>query len=391
VLKLNYKMLIKNEKNGTTSIGIAIIIFSILFLLSSSFINLENNNNSNKDSKSNNYPEDNYVFFLNNTLLGVNNIEIESYPNIEIGSPIKREIIYKGSSFKLYSNFLSSNFFTINVPKKSDEEIKYFLVYGKVERETGDNDIIIKFNGNNYYEGKGDSNSFPIVINPNNNEYNPINKTTNTSNNNILKFQIVKPKFFQIWDWNNVYVKDLTIIKVKKDLGKKTRNFNFYLQKDYLKNVYLSLTVDCQTYEDNSNVKVNVNGYDITNIYFDCDGRYNTKEVEIPLDTLKNNNNLTFTSDGYVKLSYNIKKVYYNDKFKYKFEIYNFKDITDILIYGDFNKDEIDLRINDRLITLKDKDFMSIIDYIKYGVNEIEILEKPLDIKELYIEKDYWY
>ncbi len=384
-------MLIKNEKNGTTSIGIAIIIFSILFLLSSSFINLENNNNSNKDSKSNNYPEDNYVFFLNNTLLGVNNIEIESYPNIEIGSPIKREIIYKGSSFKLYSNFLSSNFFTINVPKKSDEEIKYFLVYGKVERETGDNDIIIKFNGNNYYEGKGDSNSFPIVINPNNNEYNPINKTTNTSNNNILKFQIVKPKFFQIWDWNNVYVKDLTIIKVKKDLGKKTRNFNFYLQKDYLKNVYLSLTVDCQTYEDNSNVKVNVNGYDITNIYFDCDGRYNTKEVEIPLDTLKNNNNLTFTSDGYVKLSYNIKKVYYNDKFKYKFEIYNFKDITDILIYGDFNKDEIDLRINDRLITLKDKDFMSIIDYIKYGVNEIEILEKPLDIKELYIEKDYWY
>ena len=118
----------------------------------------------------------------------------------------------------------------------------------------------------------------------------------------------------------------------------------------------------------------------------------NTKITgNIPLNILNGDdekNTIEFEPDGFYKLGYGINKIYYNDKKNYKFHLNNYNGIGDVIMYGDFDRTVIDVKINNHQITLVRNEIESILDLLRIGTNEIKILTDKVEIEELIIEND---
>ena len=115
--------------------------------------------------------------------------------------------------------------------------------------------------------------------------------------------------------------------------------------------------------------------------------------MNVPLSILKNQgaNSIIMETEGYYKVAYSLNKIYFNDKDVYKFTINSFNDIVDVIIYGDFDKNVIDLRLNSQTFSLARDEIKSIIPYLRFGTNELRILTKPVEIEELIVEKNEFY
>jgi len=59
-----------------------------------------------------------------------------------------------------------------------------------------------------------------------------------------------------------------------------------------------------------------------------------------------------------------------------------------VFIYGEFDVDAIDIKLNNEILSVNKNEIQSIIRHLKYGTNEITILTKPVEIEELSIEQD---
>jgi len=376
-------------KKGDIEVGIGIIILAFLFLLSGIFVDNSGTNNSNLKSNYNNTNNSMILFHLTNTIIGKQNKISEGFPNIEVGSPYETNVVYQTSSFALTANFLMHNIYQILLPLRKNYEIDHYLVYAKLNKSNGDDNVIVKINGLEGYKGNFKSTDIPIILTP-------VNSTTITQNNktkivNKITFEINKPKFYQIWKWDDYTIKNLKIAEVAKKTNQKEKTFQFYVNKKNLERVTLGLTVDCADSETNNGLSIYVNNYSLYTISFNCQGRYSSKTLEIPLNILKNNNILTFKTNGYYKISYLINKIYYNNVSTYYFNINNFNSIVDVIMYGNFDQETLDLKINNKLVTLHRGETISILKYINYGVNRIYILDLPINIKNLYIQGINYY
>jgi hypothetical protein len=60
-------------------------------------------------------------------------------------------------------------------------------------------------------------------------------------------------------------------------------------------------------------------------------------------------------------------------------------------MYGDFDKEIIDIKLNSQIMSLRRDEIKSIIQYLRFGTNELKILTKPVEIKEFIIEKNEFY
>ncbi len=370
------------KKKGNFGIGLVIIALGFLFLIFGSSFVESSTKHSNTGVYYNSTSGSNYLLELHNLTLGRQRIAVESYPNLEVGSPEEKDVVFQSSSIKLLSNFLTKTDFEVRIPVKPDECIEYLLFYTSPDIESLSNDVIVTVNNDSVYVGRLDFTDIPILI--------PV---PNNVSGNVLtvKVYVDKPRFFQVWKWNSLYLKNNKIVEVVRKKDNSEQSFRFYVLNPSLESLYVNLLVDCADSERGSTLEVLVNNYSLSKFSFDCEHLHNSKTISVPLNIVGRDNKITFRTDGYLKFSYNIKKVFFNDKFVYTFNLNNYNDIVDVVVRGDFDKETIDIKVNGHLMELDRNEIKSILPYLRIGVNQIEFLSKPLDIKEFYVEKVDWY
>jgi hypothetical protein len=378
---------INKTKKASSQIGIIIMLMAGLLLLGSIFVD-DGNQPSKNDylndrnyNKNNSYPEEDYLFYLNQTDIGRQKKITESFPNIEIGSKTENNIIHIGNDFKLKANPFSKTYYSFDLDFKKPQDVQQLLIYFKPERITGDQDLKILVNNQIYFQNKARTGEIPITINK---------KLASNQTKVTITFMLDKPKWYQIFNWNSFEVKELKVMEISQDSSNNEKEFNFQLDKDYLERVELNLLVDCEKpTTDNPSIKTTINGYIISDENPQCEKYINRITKKIPENILRTNKNtIKFETNGYYKLSYSINKIYFNDKDTYKFTINSFNDIIDVIMYGDFDKDVIDIKINEQTMAIGRDEIVSIIPYLKFGTNEIEFLTKPVEIKEFVVEKN---
>lgn len=383
----------KINKIAGNQIGIGIIIVALLLFVSGIIFNpnvnitdktnSNNINNNNSDYDKYGYPEPNYLFYLNQTNIGRETKVTQNFANIDLGSKIQYNVIYNGNNFFLNANAFTSNTYTFQVPLNKPENINNLLLYFDQKRDRGNQQLIIKVDGKIISKNLGRDQDIPIKIN---------NIQNRTSIN--ISLQLEKPSWYSIFNWNKYEVSNLKVVEERQNKANNVRDFDFLIDKDNLKHLYVDLSVLCPKDKKIGNaIEILVNGQIISNENIDCVAKYKKLTSNIPITALKNNqiNRIEFRTTGFYKMAYSLNKIYYTDQSVYKFKIDSFNNILDVLIHGDFDKDVIDLRINDKqTISLQRKDLVSIIQYLNYGINKIEILTKPVDIKELIIEKNQY-
>lgn len=156
----------------------------------------------------------------------------------------------------------------------------------------------------------------------------------------------------------------------------------------------MNLAIKCSVIKETSEaIKVNLNNQTILDQNPNCRSYYDTINVNLPLDSLNSDgrNQIVLQTNGLYKIAMSVNKIYLNNKDTYKFTLNSFNDLIDVIMYGDFDKDVIDLRVNSQTISLKRNEIKSILQYLRYGTNEIDILTKPVEIKKLIVEKNQYY
>lgn len=382
-----------------SGLAIAIIAMAILLLLGGIFLETDIDTKSSYYQKRDEikgeqiFPSENYLLYINNTDIGRQKKVTESVPNLELGSMVEYDTIYIASNFQIFSNPLTKNNYKITLSTNQAENINELLVYFTPERISGKHDLLIKANGQTIAQTQAHKTDIPIRL-PN------IFKTQNASNQTgissiELTFELIKPKIYQIFNWNKLEIQELKIIQAAQQKEFNKREFDFQINKEDLERAYLNTVISCQEIKELSEpIKITVNNFILTDTNPQCLSKRNLITTDIPLNIINTEKNrLTFETDGYYKIAYSINKIYYTEQDTYKFTIANFNDIIDVVMYGDFDKEAIDIRLNSQTISLNRNEIKSIIPYLRFGVNDLKILTKPIGIKELIIEKNefiYW-
>ena len=385
-------MIIKNNK-AVAEVGIGIIIMALLLLVGgiffdsdysskNTYIKQKSENYNNVDS----YPYASYLFYLNNTEIGRQQKITESFPNIELGSKEVSNIIHLGSSFRLISNPFTSNSYFVDLSFSNPENTNFILVYFNPKRLWGDNHINFYVDNKLVTTTLARDFDMPIKI--------PINIQNPENFSKLrLEMEIEKPKWYNIFNWNKMDFQEFKVAELSQNKNNNERNFNFEVgNTKYLERVYLALSIECDEIKEISDaIEVNINGYIVSNENPRCTSRFNTIEANIPLNILEEKNSINLKTNGFYKVGYSVNKIYFNDQQTYKFTINSFNDLVDVIIYGDFDKEVIDIRLNGQTMSIPRDEIKSIIHYLRFGVNELKILTKPVEIKELIIEKNQFY
>jgi len=378
------------KKKASSQVGIAIIVMALLLLLGGIFFDTSPNDlYTNKKKVSQNetqlptyngeYIPDTYLFYMKDLDIGRQNRVTESFPNVVLGSKKEFNTVYIGNSFRLMANPFTKNEYTIEVQLSEPKYVNSLLVYLKPNRIAGDQKLRVKIGNRIVSENLARDSDLPINI-----------QNLGKNNGTIrITFELDKPKWYSLFNWNKMDVEDLRVVEIVENTQNNKRTLNFQVKPNFLEHAYLNLVVSCDDAKKVSKaIRASVNGFILAEFNPDCSKRNKAVVSEIPLNILDpKKNTLELETSGYYKVAYSIDKIYYNDQDIYTFTINSFNDIIDVVMYGDFDKELIDLRVNSQIFSLKRHEIVSIIPFLRFGVNEIEFLNKPVEIKELIVEK----
>jgi len=386
---------INKNKKATNEVGMGIIAMALLLLLGGIFFSgdnssiWENENGNNLNKNSDDFDYNNYLFFLNETEIGRQVKVTDSFPNVELGSEEFYNMIYNGNSFAISSNPFSKTYYSFVLPVENPREVENLLFYFKMKRTSGNQDLVIKINDKVMFKSKARDSEIPVNI--------PIRFTGNntgnvTSVNLNVKIELEKPAFYNLFNWNKARFEEFRVVENRRNKDNNNREFSFQVDKKFLDKTYVNFVIDCNNKIGTSPVKVDVNGYTVANFLPKCTSKFNYVTKEVPLNILnENNNKLTLSTDGFYKIAYSFNKLYFNDKDIYYFDVKSFNDFYDAVIYGEFDKQIIDVKLNDYTFDLQSREMENVINYLRIGKNKLEILTKPVEIKELKIEKSIFY
>jgi len=367
------------EKKANNQIGIAIIAMAILLLLGGVF--LDNSSPYSNSNQVNNQTSNPFLFYLSSTDIGKQKKLTQSYPNIILGSKEEFNTVFVGNNFRLNANPFTSTPFSFDIEFSNSSDVNYLYLYFNLKRIAGNQDIVILANGKLISKNKADFTNIPIKV------YNNFN-----SSKVRITFLIDKPKWYSIFNWNKFDIEELKVVEVSQNKENNMRNFDFFLTKNFLERVYIDLIISCDKVAEVSEpIELMINGYILSNANPSCTSKNNLITTDIPIEILSNSGNrMTLKTNGFYKVAYSVNKIYFNDQETYKFNVNNFNNFNDVVMYGDFDKEVIDLRLNNYQFSLGRNDYVSVLQYLRIGVNEITFLNKPLEIKKFAIEESYY-
>jgi hypothetical protein len=374
------------HKKGTKELGIGILAFAMILLIGGilsdnpvTFSEKEKYLDDKQTYYNEEYPEENYLFYLEDFDLGKEQRITQNFPNIELGAKEEFIPLYTQQIIELRSNMFKQNIATLRVVPTSRKDLKELRIYASANQLSGSENVIVKIDGKEVAQVPVEG-YFPIII-----------KNFPENNTFDLTIELNKPAWYQLFNWNKAEFKDFRVVEISQNLNEQTKEFSFDIDdRQYLDELLVQLVVSCESRVENSpSIKVKVNGYIIGNQNPDCISRFNRMTFNISENILNKENQpnvLELETEGYYTLGYSIVKSYYNDQETYKFTVEDFSDIFDVIMYGDFDKESIEVEINNRRITLNRNEIESIIPFLRAGVNTIEFRDMPLEIDEFVVE-----
>lgn len=383
-------------------IGAAILAMAALLLLGGIFIDSDFEENSvdryqqereNQRQQAGNeyvidgFLEEDYLFYLNETDIGRQRKVTESFPNIELGAKEEFNTVYLGNNFRLRANPFTSDFERIEVQLSNANDVDELYLYLNPDRNSGDQDLMVFVNGQRVSKNQASGQDLPIKVYL---DKESMNISLNNSRVEVV-FALEKPEPLDLFNWNSMDVTDLRVVEVVREKENSERAFDFNINKQFLDSVFLDLTIACDevTDEFGSPIKATINGYIVANNNPNCLSRFNRITSNVSLNILNNGiNRLELETDGYYRVAYGITQEQFNDQDIYKFNVNSFNDIIDVVMYGDFDKEVIDIKINNQLFQLERDKVVSIVSHLRFGTNEIEFITKPVEIREFIIEKN---
>lgn len=375
-----------NTKKASGAVGGGIIVVAILLLIGGILLDDTPSNYTTKSDYTNKnnekYPHENYLFYLNNTDLGKQQRVTQSFPNIELGSKTQYTTLLVEPYVELRSNMFTQSEVVFTLTPPVNKEVEEYLIYASPDVISGDALLEVYANTTLLSRQKVSSSAFPLPI-----------RNFKENQPTELKLVLEQPFFLNIFSWNKVVLEDFKLVEVAKTTQNQQRDFSFHVNRDFLDKAYVQLTISCEEkLEVSPAIKVEVNGYIISNENPSCLSNYNRISAPIPLNILReNNNSLSLETNGFYKLAYSINTIYFNDQDTYKFSINSFNDIIDVVMYGEFDQEVIDIRLNSQIMTLRRDEIKSIIPYLRFGTNTLEFLTKPVEFEEFIIEKNEFY
>ena len=112
----------------------------------------------------------------------------------------------------------------------------------------------------------------------------------------------------------------------------------------------------------------------------------------VPKTILKNSeddekNSLLLETFGTYETSLQIEEVSFNDEYTYTFYLNNNKDLFDVILFADFDQEELDIQINSYRFAIPRKETVSIKNRLRSSQNVLTIHDTPVEIREFTIEQ----
>ena len=362
------------------AIGLILFVFLIAFFL---LVEEENNLNIGGFSKDDLTDEEikaNKLFFLEDKTLGKLAIISQDYKDVVIGKLEESDIIFSSNSFRLNSNPFTSNEVLLEFDIFDAKNTKEILIYFSEEYITGSNQIIqVSVNDLKTTKTILSSENSPIRVN--------FDRNLKTIEDVRLKIKLEDVSLFDIFNWNKVDINDLSVVQTKVSDENLDTKFLFDVDLKDVKSSNVKVYLECL--EDFSNkIFMYVNDNIFSNINPKCSGEVEEYNLNIPLDYLYDGKNeLLINTTSLYKMTFSIQNEYFERKNSNTFNINSFKDLFDIVMYGDFNKQKLNVKINDDVLELDLNEVKSVIQYLNFGVNKITFLDDEIEIYEFSIEK----
>ena len=219
----------KNKK-GTKELGIGIIAFAMILLVGGiisdnpvSFTEKEKYIEEREYNEE--YPEENYLFYLEDFDIGKEQRVTQSFPNIELGAKEEFIPLFTTQRIELKSNMFKKNGATFRIVPTVRENLKELRIYSNSNQLSGSENIIVKLNSKEVAQVPSEG-YFPIIIRDL-----PVNETFE------MTVELNKPAWYEIFNWNKVEFKDFRIVEVSQNLNEQKKEFSFEIDDQQ----YLSL------------------------------------------------------------------------------------------------------------------------------------------------------
>ena len=389
----------KSKKSSAFAIGIALFLlligFSLLFEDPSSdkytyndykAVNDKDNSNIFSLRKSSNLKGDEIenLLYLEDKKIGDSNIVSRQYTNEEVGIVEDFVDLQYGGNFILRSNPLRRDeFYTEFSLPNSDELTDIYLYFEPISVGSSISDKIIEINLNDikFVKTGIEQRSIPIRI----------SIDDNLKQSDVIKVSISLENvpIFSIFNWNKVEFYQFKIIGRTQNKENVQKEFSQIVNLEDLDRATMSINILCDENLDAEDpLELYLNAQKVRSINLNCDTK-KTDIFNIPLDYFSNDkNDFVFKTEGFYKINYLLNLEYLNDRTGYSFILDSFDDVYDVVLYGSFNRNVINLKINNNTMTMTNDEVISILRYVDIGRNSIKFLDDSLQIEELIIEKN---
>ncbi|MFP4401973.1 MAG: hypothetical protein ACLFPL_01975 [Candidatus Nanoarchaeia archaeon] len=400
---MNYQY---NNKSANV-VGFAIIGLAFLLLLGSlatepgSIVDDSNGNGGSGSGGSNNNGDDvwsggdieNRVLFQFNetTKLGEEMRSQTSFPNIKIGSAVEYKQLEFKSQIPLKSSAFNKNSYQYTIPKRylEDESLQAILIIPSFESGRINDEIGLLINSQ-LYSSYSSHLDFPLKI----------DVEDLSRNQTQIELRTPQVEWYQLSRSYEELLRSIEIVGIYQDTRYSEREIQFNVETDqeFLQSIGISLSVVCPEEEDGTNpIEVFVNDFKVLSQNPQCTSVVaggTVLETQVPLEVLNaedefagfSSNTLRLETSGKYEVSLRVDEISFNDKYTYTFDLNEYSDLRDIIVFGDFNKEQLDVQINSYRFSIPRKETYSIRNRVRPGKNVITFHDVPVELREFTIE-----
>lgn len=327
------------------------------------------------------------IFELNSTILGREVIKTTDFPNMRIGSSVEYEELTLARNVRIESSAFNQDSFSYTIPRNviQREDFQGILImpYPKDGIITSNFGIYIN---NTLFSVEESVSRLPIKILK--------NDIVNMGSSQI-RISTAPVSWNQFLTSNSQLFNEVSILAMYQDSRFSKRQIDFVLDtdEDSLNFLRLKFSVVCPQGEDGSTpIEAYVNGFKVMSQNPTCvtrDSRGTILSAEVPKSVLNLNsrNSIEIETFGSYQTSLQIEEVSFNSQNEYAFYINRARNLEDVFIFGDFDREFLDIQINSQRFSIPRGETTSIRTRLRSGRNELILHDTPLEIRSLVIEQ----
>lgn len=327
------------------------------------------------------------IFHINSTILGREVIRTTDFPNMRVGASVEYEEISLSRNVNIESGPFNENDFTFRLPRDVVQRDGFqgllIMPYPR--------DGILTSNFGVYVNGRlfsvEDSISrLPIKI---------LANEFSSFNNNTIRISTPPVNWNQFLTTHSQIFNEISIIAIYQDERFLTRQLDFVtsVEEDSLNFLRLKFSVVCPQGEDGSTpLEAYVNGFKVmsqnpTCITRQAVGTILSAEVPKSIINFDSRNSIEIETFGNYQTSLQIEEVSFNTQNEFSFYINRGRDLEDVFIFGDFDREFLDIQINSHRFSIPRRETTSIRTRLRSGRNELILHDVPLEVRSLTIEQ----